>query len=253
MTRTNRWLVCLVALLFVAGGTIASATRLSARGEQTQGIAAKPPETVVQKSAAVANAEPPEKTERSMLIHVLGPDGSPWPGSRFIGRSGPGSPSRMPTGDYVSDEHGQVRVELPEDIYIFRLWARAKGYVPLFAHWEEDDNPEKSLPAEFTFRLQTGTVIGGVVRDSDGEPIKGVSVEVMLERGWAGRRTDRPRHVAGRARSITAPRRSPTTKDDGRSTMYRRVTISSFGSSSATPIMSPTRNGALRRSSRGLT
>ena len=30
MTTTNRWLVCLVALLFVAGGTIASATRLSA-------------------------------------------------------------------------------------------------------------------------------------------------------------------------------------------------------------------------------
>ncbi len=39
------------------------------------------------------------------------------------------------------------------------------------------------MPAEFTFRLQQGTVIGGTVRNSAGQPIKGVSVDVMLSRG----------------------------------------------------------------------
>ncbi len=55
--------------------------------------------------------------------------------------------------------------------------------MPLFAAWEENENPEKSLPSEFTVRLERGTVIGGVVRDGDGKPIKGVSVEVKLDRG----------------------------------------------------------------------
>ena len=58
--------------------------------------------------------------------------------------------------------------------------------MPLFAHWEEAENPERNLPAEFTFRLDSGTTIGGTVRDPDGKPIKGVSVEVMLSRGPEG-------------------------------------------------------------------
>ena len=47
--------------------------------------------------------------------------------------------------NYVSDENGEARVDLPDGIYIFRLWARAKGHVPLFAHWEEEEKPEESL------------------------------------------------------------------------------------------------------------
>ena len=41
MTRNNRWLVCLVALVVVAGGTIASATRLSASASKRRGPAPK--------------------------------------------------------------------------------------------------------------------------------------------------------------------------------------------------------------------
>ena len=50
----------------------------------------------------------------------------------------------------------------------------------------EAENPEQNLPAEFTFRLERGTTIGGIVRDPDGKPIKGVSVEVMLSHGPEG-------------------------------------------------------------------
>jgi len=118
-----------------------------------------------------------------MLIHVLGPDGQPMAGVNVHRGIWTRKHFRDPNRNYVSDDRGQVRMELPEGIYIFRLWARAKGHVPLFAHWEEEEKPEESLPPEFTFRLQTGTVIGGVVRDPDGKPIKGVSVDVMLQRG----------------------------------------------------------------------
>ena len=85
--------------------------------------------------------------------------------------------------DYVTDERGEVLVEIPENIYIVRLWARIKHHVPLFAHWEEEDVPEKNLPAEYTFHLRKGTTIGGIVRNSAGQPIKGVSVDVMLQKG----------------------------------------------------------------------
>ena len=85
--------------------------------------------------------------------------------------------------DYQSDERGDVEIEVPDDIYIFRLWARIKHHVPLFAHWEEEDVPEKNLPAEYTFHLKNGTTIGGVVRNSAGLPVKGVEVDVMLQKG----------------------------------------------------------------------
>ena len=90
-------------------------------------------------------------------------------------------------------------------LYIFRLWARAKGYVPLFAHWEEADNPEQTLPAEFTFRLKRGTVIGGIVRDPDGKPIQGVTVEVMLStRGGEAKAAPAP--TCGWPKAATAAR-----------------------------------------------
>ena len=153
MTRSNRWLVCLVALLFVAGGTIASATRLNAGSEQTERIAPKTLESGRLKAAALAGTKAQEKKpERSMLIHVLGPDGGPMTGVAVHRSVWTRKPTNKGNSNYVSDERGQVRVAIPEDIYIVRLWARAKGHVPLFTHWEEKDNPETTLPAEFTFQ-----------------------------------------------------------------------------------------------------
>jgi len=185
MTRSNRYLVCIVALLFLVGGAIASATRFSAGREINQGESV--PEQVAKelRPEAAANGQPAKQPEekRSMLVHVLGPDGQPMAGVKLHRGVWTRKPIPNANMKYVSDENGEARVDLPDGIYIFRLWARAKGHVPLFAHWEEEDVPERSLPAEFTFRLQKGTTIGGFVRNSEGQPIKGVSVDVLLNRG----------------------------------------------------------------------
>ncbi len=191
MTRSNRWLVCIVALLFLVGGAVASATRFTAGREINRGEPT--PVQVAQKvrPEAAANGQPAQQPQekRTMLVHVLGPDGQPMAGVKLHRGVWTRKPIANRNMRYVSDENGEARVDLPDGIYIFRLWARAKGYVPLFAHWEEEDVPERSLPAEFTFRLQQGSVIGGIVRNSDGQAIKGVSVDVMLNRGG---------HVEGR-------------------------------------------------------
>ena len=198
MTKNNRWLVCVVALLFIAGGTIASATRLSAGSQQKKGNAPKAHEPERTKA--------PEKPRRTMQVHAVGPDGRPMAGVAIHRGVWTRKPIKDRRRDFMSDGRGPVVIDLPEGMYIFRLWARKPGHVPLFAHWEEEDNPETSLPAEFTFRLRPGTAIGGVVRDSEGQPIKGVVVEVMLESGGRGRRRHLPRHVAGRARSDNSQR-----------------------------------------------
>ncbi len=193
MTGSSRWLACFVALLFIAGGTVASATRFVAPGREagpssqatpvaTPPVAAPRSEAAAKKAAA--EVKPSQNAKRAILIHTVGPDGRPMSGVEVLRSIW----TRKPIKDRnnrraVSDDRGQVRFELPEGMYIIRFWTRAKGHVPLFAHWEEEDDPERSLPEEFTFRLKPGTVIGGIVRNADGRPIQGVAVDVELKRG----------------------------------------------------------------------
>jgi beta-lactamase regulating signal transducer with metallopeptidase domain/thiol-disulfide isomerase/thioredoxin/protocatechuate 3,4-dioxygenase beta subunit len=181
MTRNSRALVCLVGLVVLAGGALASSTRFVTGHEADRvspAVAQQPKEA---DPNAPAEAKPAAKQQRTMLVRVLGPDGQAMAGVPVHRGVWTGNSAKR--GDYVTDDRGEVQMELPEDLRIVRLWARARHHVPLFAHWEEEDIPEKTLPAEFTFHLSKGTVIGGVVRNSAGQPIKGVAVDVMLQSG----------------------------------------------------------------------
>jgi beta-lactamase regulating signal transducer with metallopeptidase domain/thiol-disulfide isomerase/thioredoxin len=178
MTRTDRWVTGFVALTFLAGGMLTAGTRLITAAEKQREVAESP---VLVENAPGARADDPPK--RTMKVHVLGPDGQPMPGVRIHRSVWTRKLGARGNLDVVTDDQGQVLLEVPEGIYIWRLWARASGYVPLFADWEKAENPEQNLPAEFTFRLDRGTTIGGTVHDPDGKPIKGVAVEVMLQRG----------------------------------------------------------------------
>ncbi|HVX15244.1 MAG TPA: carboxypeptidase-like regulatory domain-containing protein [Pirellulales bacterium] len=81
--------------------------------------------------------------------------------------------------DYTTDAAGRAEVELPKTLSILRIWAKRDGHVPLFANWwPEHDGTAFPLPEEFTFRLAKGSVIGGLVKNDDGQPIAGAKVEV---------------------------------------------------------------------------
>jgi thiol-disulfide isomerase/thioredoxin/protocatechuate 3,4-dioxygenase beta subunit len=208
MTRSNRSLAFLITLLFVACGTIASATRfIAASGENDK------PQAVAPRSKAADSAKPPQLANRSMLVHILGPDGKPMAGVNVHRSVWTRKPGVRGNRDLVSDASGQVELDVPETLDIYRVWARAKGYVPLYAGWEEQDNPETSLPAEFTFRLKRGTVIGGFVQDEGGKPIKGATLEVQLEHG--GDRDGR----TGPDRWLAEGKDLPTTDAQGRWTL----------------------------------
>ncbi len=135
------------------------------------------------KLARAVVPEPPKEatTSGGILIHVVDADGQPVRGARIFANLV--AKGKIINQRLVSDPQGQAYLELPDSITSLKVWARKAGYVPLFAHWwpEEQDDADH-LPPEFTYQLQSGTVMGGVVRDEDGKPIGGAKVEVMYDR-----------------------------------------------------------------------
>jgi beta-lactamase regulating signal transducer with metallopeptidase domain/protocatechuate 3,4-dioxygenase beta subunit len=118
---------------------------------------------------------------RKLRIHVLGPDDKPLAGATIFANVTTAEP-KIINRDYVCDVDGQADVELPKaQIQMLRLWARKSGYVAWHAHWWAEMQPDGHLiPAEYTFRLEKGTLIGSLVKNESGEPIAGVKVQVEL-------------------------------------------------------------------------
>ena len=147
------------------------------------------PIVALQLSAPTQSAEPAPPTEPrpkvvsstgNMRIHVIDPDGGPV-AKAWIYRSVWTDEKFDANREYTTDDAGSVDVELPKSLTILRIWANSNGYVPLFAQWwPQHQDHGFPIPKEFTFRLAKGSVIGGAVRNNDGEPIAGAKVEVEL-------------------------------------------------------------------------
>lgn len=141
----------------------------------------------------VRQAKQGQAARRLIRIRVVQQSGKAMPGAKIhvgLWTKEPFAANR----DFVCDAQGYAQVELPHSVDILRLWATADGYVPLFAHWESDElqGDGSRIPEEFTFKLQKGTVVGGLVKNEDGQPIAGAKVEVRLPFG-AQQRQDRTR------------------------------------------------------------
>ena len=158
-------------------------------------LESKPPEAPA-KPAPKRDVEPaPQEpkqlpTKGSMLVRIVGPDGQPIKGAKLFANVS--SWKRKATqwdkhwviknNDYVTGPDGSVSIKLPPLVEDVRLWARKEGYAPMFAIWWPKQQPElTAFPEEFTYRLQKGTIAGGLVKNEDGEPIAGVKVEVSYE------------------------------------------------------------------------
>jgi beta-lactamase regulating signal transducer with metallopeptidase domain/thiol-disulfide isomerase/thioredoxin len=129
-------------------------------------------------------------TKGSMLVHVLGPDGQPIAGAKLFANVS--SWERNPTDwtnhwtikndHYVSGPDGTAPITLPKLVEDLRLWVRKDAYVPMFAIWWPKTDPElAAMPEEFTYHLQNGTILGGIVKNDEGKPIKGVKIEARYD------------------------------------------------------------------------
>ena len=99
------------------------------------------------------------------IICIDSASGAPVPGAR-IEASVDGSLQAFTTG-----AQGRGALSLPHEglKYGLHLTVSAEGRVPLMKMWDA----AADLPAEFTFRLQQGTTVGGRVEDAEGNPAAG--------------------------------------------------------------------------------
>lgn len=126
---------------------------------------------------------PAARAKHSMTIYTVDQSGKPIEGTRIFRNY-----SYLPDGanrptvenkNYSTDAAGKAIVALPGRSNDLRLWATKDGFVPLHAMWAAQFQSDgDQVPDEFTFRLDRGTAIGGIVVDEDGKPVKGVRVEV---------------------------------------------------------------------------
>jgi protocatechuate 3,4-dioxygenase beta subunit len=172
MVARNNRRVCMSA-------TIATVFLLSFACLTPTNLVAQTPST----PAADAGAQK-GTAKRTILVRAVDSDGRPLPATKIHAGIWTNEPFKH-NQDYVCDPKGETVVELPRKFYILRLWADRNGYVPLFAHWEQEEieSDKDSIPKEFTFHLPKGTTIGGVVKDEDGHPIAGAKVGVMYHGG----------------------------------------------------------------------
>ena len=80
---------------------------------------------------------------------------------------------------YKADRNGTYRLRLggatPE---YMNLFARKPGYVGQSIRF--DGTAGMELPSEFVFELEKGTIIGGVVQDTEGQPVAGATVSFSI-------------------------------------------------------------------------
>lgn len=145
---------------------------------------------------ATASAAPAKPGFRPMRIQVKDGDGKPIADAEVKAVfSNLGVPDllnhrRDADGTYRTNADGIAAVQVPKDESDeVSLLVSARGYVTALAQWRTALVRE-SVPAQFTIALETGTRIGGIVRDEQGRPIAGAEVTVLgLEASLLRRRS----------------------------------------------------------------
>lgn len=106
---------------------------------------------------------------RMMEIEVLDSDGKPLKEASINVTAG-----EIDFPLFVDDE-GIATLNMPEDAANLTLLASCRNYVPLEVRWRIDNAPQR-----FTFKMEKGETIGGIVHDERGKPIAGVKVEGLV-------------------------------------------------------------------------
>ncbi len=140
--------------------------------------------TTEQASKPDASQENEESPSRTITIRVVDPKGKPMKGVKVFRNhvyklEGVERP-KIENDNFWTDSEGTAVVTLSGTSVDLRLWATKKNFVPLHAMWAKQFQSDgEQIPDEFTFQLQHGTTIGGVVTNEKGEPIEDVTVEVL--------------------------------------------------------------------------
>ena len=135
---------------------------------------------------ASAGERPTTPTNGTLQIRVVDASGKAVPEAKIFASIWTKEKAFKSNRKYKCDDRGQAIIELPATLEIIRVWASHDGYAPMFGQlWPQAANGHPPLPKEFTYSLNKGTTMGGVIRNDEGQPIAGAKVEVRYESGGA--------------------------------------------------------------------
>lgn len=78
----------------------------------------------------------------------------------------------------VTDTAGECAIPFPEaGVSRLSITVSARDFVPMILEWRGGGSP----PAEHTVKLEPGTVIGGTIEDTAGQPIEGAEVRIYVQ------------------------------------------------------------------------
>ena len=129
---------------------------------------------------------------QAMLIHVVDAAGKPIAGARVL------SLPHFDTEDSTTITNlacweeafchmaftkadGTARIVRPtskeRDVEVY---VDVEGYVTSLVCWHNEKKTHETVPAEFTFKLDRGQMIGGVVHDGKGQPVAGATLTLSI-------------------------------------------------------------------------
>lgn len=187
----SRWLVGMLMLFvgaFVLGVSMLSnsSTSMALAADNEEQVA--PTGIEIEETEADQNADELDdravETSGLIRIRVLQPDEKPMEGAKIHASVWTDDESFKANQGYTTDADGIAIVKLPKLVQILRIWVRREEHCPLYIQWWPREQAEvNSIPEEYTVTMKKGTVIAGVVKDPEGNPIPNVHVQVMRNGG----------------------------------------------------------------------
>src|SRR5262245_39848649 len=126
--------------------------------------------------------------QRHLELRVVGPDGKAVAEAAVQMRMNPvitaeqverGKLVKKQGGECATDADGVLAVKLPDKLTLLQIFNTTPGYGQACASWQGDQL--QTFPAKFTAELDAGWSVGGIVVDSDGNPVKGAKVHPSIE------------------------------------------------------------------------
>jgi hypothetical protein len=122
-------------------------------------------------------ANPPNRSDsRPMKIQVSDTDGKPVVDADVS--AGGMTAINFGPFKYKTNAEGYAKIDVPkEGTKDFQIFVWKSGYISAGAQWFDFNNIVQ-VPETFSFTLEPGIAIGGLVRDEQGKPITGVEITV---------------------------------------------------------------------------
>jgi len=132
----------------------------------------------------------PTGPERSIVIHVVDADDKPVVAAIAIVIEGKRNKAGFAAESASEEKYrltltwldGTVRVRRPATLdAAIHVAVICKGFAPASVEWNWQEDPDETIPHEYTLRLEKGLTIGGVVQDTAGNPIAGACLRPWFD------------------------------------------------------------------------